>query len=497
MNLSRLPAVRREQAPDAPAVTDDTHGTLSNAAFADLVERYARHFAHHDVGPGDIVAVKLTNRAELVVALFAAWRLGAALTPVNPALTAAETRYQLEDSRAKAVVVEEAADGLPASVAVLTLDELAGPAPSEAALPELPVDPDAGAEDLALVIYTSGTTGRPKGVELVHRNIDAMTAAMIESMKMDGADQVHSLLILPLFHVNGIVVSVLSPLRAGGQATIMGRFSATNFFTILEQARPTFFSGVPAMYAMFANLPPEVQPDTSSLRFVVCGAAPMPPQLIEVVEKRYGVQLIEGYGLSEATCASTVNPLDGLRKPGTVGLPLPGQTVAVMGEDGELVTDGGIGEVVISGPTVMRGYLGRPEETARTIRDGWLHTGDVGRLDEDGYLVLVDRVKDMIIRGGENIYPKEIETVLHDHPAVFEAAVVGRPDPVMGEVPVAFVSLRDGTAATPGELAEFLTERIAPYKRPVEVLLVPAVPKNPVGKIDKPTLRHQALTPAL
>ncbi|MET7936725.1 AMP-binding protein [Streptomyces sp. NPDC005322] len=498
MNLSCLPAVRREQAPDAPAVADEAHGSLSNAAFADLIDRYARHFAGQGLGPGDIVAAKLPNRVELVVALFAAWRLGAALTPVNPALTAAETRYQLEDARAKMLVAEEPPTGVseavPESVTVLTPAELAGPAPQVAALPELPADPDTGGDDLALVIYTSGTTGRPKGVELLHRNIDAMTAAMVESMKLTEAE--HSLVILPLFHVNGIVVGILSPLRAGGRATIVGRFSAKGFFTALEKARPTCFSGVPAIYAMLANLPPEVQPDTSSLRFVVCGAAPMPPQLIDVVEQRFGVQLIEGYGLSEATCASTSNPLDGLRKPGTVGLPLPNQTVAIMGEDGRLITDGGVGEVVICGPTVMRGYLGRPEETAKTIRDGWLHTGDLGRLDEDGYLVLVDRVKDMIIRGGENIYPKEIETVLHDHPAVLEAAVVGRPDDVLGEVPVAFVSVRDGAETSPAGITAFLTARLAPYKQPAEVFIVPEVLKNPVGKIDKPMLRRQALMPA-
>jgi acyl-CoA synthetase (AMP-forming)/AMP-acid ligase II len=506
MNLSRLPAVRREQDPDAPAIADDAHGVLSNAAFSDLVDRYARHFAHREVRAGDIVAVKLTNRIELVAALFAAWRLGAALTPVNPALTAAETRYQLADCRAKAVVVENPvetpaetpvespSDGLPASVTVLTVGELAEPAPEAVALPEWPADPDAGGDDLALVIYTSGTTGRPKGVELLHRNIDAMTAAMIEAMKLTEAD--HSLLVLPLFHVNGIVVSILSPLRAGGQATIVGRFSAQGFFTALERARPTFFSGVPAIYAMLANLPPEVRPDTSCLRFAVCGAAPMPPQLIGAVEKRFGLQLIEGYGLSEATCASTANPLDGIRKPGTVGLPLPRQTVAIMDEEGRLITDGSVGEVVISGPTVMRGYLGRPEETAKAVRDGWLHTGDVGRLDQDGYLILVDRVKDMIIRGGENIYPKEIETVLHDHPAVLEAAVVGRPDDVLGEVPVAFVSLRDGVDVTAGEINAFLAGRLAAYKCPVAVHLVPEVPKNPVGKIDKPTLRRQALAPS-
>ncbi|MYR84900.1 AMP-binding protein [Streptomyces sp. SID685] len=490
MNLSRLPAVRREQAPNAPALTDDAHGTLSNADFADLIDRYARHLAHRGVRPGDIVAVKLTNRVELVATLFAAWRLGAALTPVNPALTATETAYQLDDCRARAVVTEEAPDDLPAATTPLTLPELAAPAPDFGPLPEPAADGDA----LALVIYTSGTTGRPKGVELLHRNIDAMTEAMIETMRLTPAD--HSLLILPLFHVNGIVVSVLSPLRAGGQATLVGRFSAKGFFGALERARPTFFSGVPAIYAMLADLPPEVRPDTSSLRFAVCGAAPMPPGLIAAVEQRFGFRLMEGYGLSEATCASTSNPLDGPRKPGTVGLPLPGQTVSIVDERGRTVTDGGIGEVVISGPTLMHGYLGRPEETAKALRGGRLHTGDLGRLDEDGYLVLVDRVKDMIIRGGENVYPKEIETVLHGHPAVREAAVVGRPDPVLGEVPVAFVALRDGTGELPADVAAFAAERLAPYKCPVEILVLPELPRNPVGKTDKPALRRRVLTPA-
>ncbi|RRQ82271.1 AMP-dependent synthetase [Streptomyces griseofuscus] len=490
MNLSCLPAVRREQAPNAPALTDDAHGTLSNAGFADLIDRYARHLAHRGVRPGDIVAVKLTNRVELVATLFAAWRLGAALTPVNPALTATETAYQLDDCRARVVVTEEAPDGLPAATTPLTLPELAAAAPDLGPLPEPPADGDA----LALVIYTSGTTGRPKGVELLHRNIDAMTEAMIETMRLTPAD--HSLLILPLFHVNGIVVSVLSPLRAGGQATLVGRFSAKGFFGALERARPTFFSGVPAIYAMLADLPPEVRPDTSSLRFAVCGAAPMPPGLIAAVEQRFGFRLVEGYGLSEATCASTSNPLDGPRKPGTVGLPLPGQTVSIVDERGRTVTDGGIGEVVISGPTLMHGYLGRPEETAKALRGGRLHTGDLGRLDEDGYLVLVDRVKDMIIRGGENVYPKEIETVLHGHPGVREAAVVGRPDPVLGEVPVAFVALRDGTGELPADIAAFAAERLAPYKCPVEILVLPELPRNPVGKTDKPALRRRVLTPA-
>jgi acyl-CoA synthetase (AMP-forming)/AMP-acid ligase II len=208
----------------------------------------------------------------------------------------------------------------------------------------------------------------------------------------------------------------------------------------------------------------------------------MPAELIGRFETRYGVPIVEGYGLSEGSCASTVNPVDGLRKPGTVGLPMPGQQVAID------ATHGQPGEVLIKGPNVMRGYLGRPEETARTIQDGWLHTGDVGRFDEDGYLVLVDRIKDMIIRGGENIYPKEIENVLYAHPDVLEAAVVGAPDETYGEVPVAFVTLRPGATVSTDGLRDHCRQRLSKYKLPA-VELLEALPKNAVGKIDKPTLR--------
>ena len=257
---------------------------------------------------------------------------------------------------------------------------------------------------------------------LDHANLTAMVAMITTAFDVTAAD--HCLLILPLFHVNGILVSVLSPLAAGGCTTITGRFSPSTFFDTVEAVRPTYFSAVPAIYAMLSALPDDVDPDTSSVRFAICGAAPMPAELIARFEQRYGTTIVEGYGLSECTCVATVNPVDGPRKAGTVGLPLPGQEVALLDTDGKPTTDGQ-GEVIVRGPNVMRGYLNKPEDTARTLADGWLHTGDVGYFDADGYLVLVDRVKDMIIRGGENIYPKEIENVLYTHPAVLEAAVVG------------------------------------------------------------------------
>jgi len=489
MHFAALPDERAAQDPGAPALADQHSGELTNAQVLERVEVAARQLARAGVRPGDVVAVKLPNRLELVIALFAAWRLGAAATPINPTLTATEVEYQLSDSAARVLVCED--DSTPvAGATVVTLSALSdasGPAP-------VPDKIDFSADDVALLIYTSGTTGRPKGVELTHSNIMAMAQSMIEAMQLS-ADS-HSLLILPLFHVNGIVVSVLSPLLAGGRATVAGRFNPGTFFDIVEQVQPTYFSAVPAIYAMLATLPAEVKPRTDSIRYAVCGAAPMPVELINSFETRYNVPIIEGYGLSEGTCATTSNPVEGVRKAGTVGLPLPGQRVEIMNAAGEILPKGETGEVVVSGPTVMRGYLNRPEETATTIIDGWLHTGDIGYLDPDGYLSLVDRAKDMIIRGGENIYPKEIESVIYTHPGVLEAAVVGRPDPVYGEVPVAFVSFRDGAGLTTDELRAHLAQHLAKYKLPAEIVALAEVPKNPVGKIDKPTLRRRFATPA-
>lgn len=479
MHLATLPATRAADDPGGPALGDDA-GDLDNAAMLERVERAAAALRRRGVGPGGVIAISLPNRVELVIALFAAWRLGAAVTPINPVLGPVEAAYQVADAGAVLVVAENADRDL--GVPSLTLTELdaggAEPLPASAY----------AVDDLALLIYTSGTTGSPKGVMLTHANLDAMTASFVEWFALDPAD--HSLLVLPLFHANGIVLGTLSPLRAGGRVSITGRFSRDRFFADVEHRRPTYFSAVPAIFALLSSLPHDVRPDTSSLRFAVCGAAPMPAEAIARFEDRFGVTIVEGYGLSETTCASTINPLHGRRKPGTVGLPLPGQQVDVVGEDGTPVAPGEVGEVVIAGPVVMAGYLGRPDETARTIVDGRLRTGDLGRFDDDGYLQIVDRIKDMIIRGGENLYPKEIENALYRHPDVREAAVVGAPDPVLGEIPVAFVSLREGGTATAGELAEHARGILAGFKCPTEITLVDELPKNPVGKIDKPSLRR-------
>jgi long-chain acyl-CoA synthetase len=477
--LAALPDARAAAQPDAPAIADDAVA-LDNAAFADRVARAAALLARLGVGAGDVVAVALPNRLELIITLFAAWRLGAAATPVNPTLTAAEMEYQIQDAGAKVVIGE----GLELDAAVVEADALAAE-PTLHTEPS-PVEPDA----LALLIYTSGTTGKPKGVMLDHANLAAMTEMTRAGLGMTAGD--HSLLILPLFHVNGIVVGTLTPLLAGGRVTVAGRFSPKTFFGLVERIRPTYFSAVPAIYAMLTSLPEAATANTSTLRLVVCGAAPMPAELIARVERTLGVVLVEGYGLSEGSCASTLNPYDGVRKPGTVGLPLPGQEVRVVDHNGNPVPQGQRGEVVIRGANVMRGYLNRPDETAKTVVDGWLHSGDVGVFEPDGYLRIVDRIKDMIIRGGENIYPKEIETALYGHDAVLEAAVVGRPDDVLGEVVVAYVALRPEADIGVGELHDLCAERLAKYKRPATIEVLETLPKNAVGKIDKPSLRRLA-----
>jgi acyl-CoA synthetase (AMP-forming)/AMP-acid ligase II len=465
VNLSCLPDQRAAHDPIAPAVADDT-GELNNAEFLDAVKHAAATLRGSGVSAGDVVAIKLPNTADFVVSLFAAWRLGAAVTPVNPSLSAPEVRYQLADAGAKVLIADELYHCEPAQPGASQRDD----------------------GSLALLIYTSGTTGRPKGVMLDHANLNAMCRSVIDGFGLTRAD--HSLLILPLFHVNGIVVGTLSPLLAGGRATVAGRFDPRTFFARLEQTRATYFSAVPTIYTTLCGLPDDIEPDASAVRFAVCGAAPASVELLARFESRYGIPIIEGYGLSEGTCVSTANPLNGTRKPGTVGLPLPGQTIRIVDPAGQPVPDGATGEVVIKGANVMLGYLNRPAETAKTIVDGWLHTGDIGRFDEDGYLVLVDRAKDMIIRGGENIYPREIEAVVHHLPQIAEAAVVGRPNPTYGEEPVLFVATHPDTAVTAETIRDHIAGQLAKYKWPVNITMLDDLPKNAVGKLDKPALRR-------
>jgi acyl-CoA synthetase (AMP-forming)/AMP-acid ligase II len=484
MKLSTLPDRRAAENPHGPAVADSRQ-QLTNAALRDRVHAAAHQFSGKGIGAGDVVAVKLRNRVEFVIALFAAWRVGAAVTPINPSLTDDEVIRQLTDSAARLLVLDDDAPTT-ADVATLAVTDLA----TDPAVAAQPAHDDTSA--LALLIYTSGTTGSPKGVMLDHANLDAMADMGRHALRIGVADR--CLLLLPLFHVNGIVVSVVTPLLAGASVVITDRFDAATFFQVIEREKPSYFSAVPTIYTMLAALPEGVTPDTSSVRFAICGAAPASEELLARFENRYGFPLIEGYGLSEGTCASTINPIDDPRA-GTVGKPFPGQRIRIVDTAGADVAVGTDGEVLIAGPNVMRGYLGRPADTARTVIQGWLHTGDIGHLDTDGYLTLAARSKDMIIRGGENIYPREIEDVLVSHPTVLEAAVIGAPDDKWGEVVIAYAAPRPGATIDPNALQALCARSLAGYKRPTAIVVVDAIPKNPVGKTDKAPLRAAHAAP--
>ena len=482
MSFSSLPDRRAALDPQGLAVSDSAR-TYSNAELLDRVRAAESHLHDLGIGPRDVVALKLSNRVEFIVLLFAAWRIGATITPVNPSLTAGEVARQLADSGSALMVVEPDAEPFDSpGVSVLDVSEL-----RKVVEPGSAGEPYADPSALALLIYTSGTTGVPKGVMLDHANLDAMAQMGWDAFRLDETDK--CLLILPLFHVNGIVVSVLMPLLAGASVVVATRFHPETFFTLVESERPTFFSGVPTIFGMLAALPADIQPDTSSIRFAICGAAPAPAELLERFESRYAIPIVEGYGLSEATCGSTINPIDGLRKAGSVGLPFPGQKLRILAADGSDVPNGVDGEVIVAGPNVMRGYLGRPEETDKVLIDGWLRTGDVGHLDDDGYLTLVGRSKEMIIRGGENIYPKEIEDVLTVDPAVLDAAVIGVPDELWGEVVVAYVQPEPGCVVDLDALHARCAASLSGYKRPTAIHVLDPLPRNAVGKIAKLALR--------
>ena len=482
MRFSKLPDLRAAQAPDGACIADATI-TLSNSEFYSKVLVAAGVFAELGIGAGDVVAVMLPNQVEFVVAMFAAWRLGAAITPINPGLTVQEATHQMNDSGAKLLINVSGATVVK-HVHSIPSSALHGAVHYGAHYAGAPVDDPAA---LALLIYTSGTTGLPKGVMLDQANIAAMADMSCQELQIGPAD--HCLLVLPLFHVNGIVASILTPLLAGSRVTIRARFDIETFFADVELLRPTYFSAVPTIYALLNALPEQVKPDTSSLRYGICGAAPAPAELLSNFEARYGFPLVEGYGLSEGTCASTINPFNGTRKAGTVGLPFIGQRIAIADARGQHLPPGETGEVLVQGPNVMRGYLGKPEETARTIVDGWLHTGDLGRIDADGYLSIVGRIKEMIIRGGENIYPKEIEDALSAFPGVLEAAVIGAPHETLGEIVIAYVAYRAGHSGTLEKLNEHCAERLTRYKRPAAIHVIGSLPRNAVGKIDKLKLR--------
>ncbi|MCL4557174.1 MAG: long-chain fatty acid--CoA ligase [Deltaproteobacteria bacterium] len=470
--------------------------------FNERINRFANGLKSIGVKKGDTVHIYLNNSPEFLYAALAVNKLGAIAGPINCWWSADEVKFLLNDSGGKYLVVESAyyqnIEDMKSSLTTLQKIVFLGDDPPKDTIPyqELMKHSDVlgpvaiSPDDDAYLFYTSGTTGKPKGALLTHSN--ALYAVMgvrsVLHSDEEKGDEV-ALIFLPLFHVNAMM-SMVSALYSGVTVALRLTFSASEFGEVVERYKVTFFSGVPAVYNILILIADDVKKhDLSSLKFGVCGAAPLAEETFKKFEATYGIKIVEGYGLTEGTVVSTLNPLDGVRKIGSIGKSLPGQEVKVVDDNGKSLGVDEIGELVIKGGAIMKRYHNRPEETSQTVIDGWLHTGDIGYVDADGYYFIVDRKKDMVIRGGENIYPKEIENVLYEHPKVMDAAVIGVPDKVMGEEAKAFIVLKPGEKATEDEIKAYTKSRLAEFKVPKYVEFIDDLPKNIIGKVLKKELR--------
>jgi long-chain acyl-CoA synthetase len=457
------------------------------------VEGATRHaaglLAAKGVGAGDRVGLMLPNVPYFPVLFFGALRLGAVVVPMNPLLKEREVAFHLRDSGAKLLLAwhqfeEAAAAGASAAGAECVLVTPGDTEQQIGAASPLADVASREESDTALILYTSGTTGTPKGAELTHGNL--REAARIAVDLVDSGPETVTFGALPLFHVFGLTSGLNACVRVGGCLTLLPRFDPGKALEIVARDRVNTFLGVPTMYA--AMLHHEGSFDASSLELCVSGGAAMPVEVLRGFEERFGCTVLEGYGLSESTAIAAFNRPDRERKPGSIGIPVPDTEMRLDGEE-----DGGPGEILLRGPTVMKGYWNRPEATAETLDgDGWLRTGDIARVDEDGYYFVVDRKKELVIRGGFNVYPREIEEVLYEHPAVREAAVLGIPHESLGEEVGAAVVLRDGETATAEEIRDYVKSRVAAYKYPRRVWFADELPKGPTGKILKREIQAPA-----
>ncbi len=453
------------------------------------------------VGPGDRVIVMLPNCPEVMQSYGGILRCGAVIVPVIFLLGEREVAHILADSEAQVVItntdmlwkVEPQIGALPTLRHVLLVDG-GGNGGTLAFAEEVGRESerfpavDRRDEDLAVILYTSGTTGVPKGVALSHANLESNARSAASLWELEREDWAVG--VLPLSHSYGLTVMNAGHLL-GTRAALLRWFNPEEVLQTIQTFKAVSMSGVPTMFVYLLNYPEAGRFDTSSMRVWGSGAAPLPVEIVEPFEKKFGGTLLEGYGLTEASPVVSAHRLSGARKLGSVGQPIPGVEVSVQDDEDRPLPAGEVGEVCVKGPNVMVGYYRSPEETARAIRGGWLHTGDMGRLDADNFLYIVERKKDLIIRGGFNIYPREVEEALYAHPKVAEAAVVGMPDPLMGEDALAFVVLKDGETATAAEIMAFCQTRLARFKCPKQVRFVGSLPKSPIGKILRKELRTQ------
>ncbi|MFF3877861.1 long-chain fatty acid--CoA ligase [Streptomyces sp. NPDC001978] len=493
-NLACLVAGAPADWAERPALRLDEHA-LTYRALDEASARVAAMLSGLGLVAGDRVGVMLPNVLQFPVVYYGILRAGCVVVPMNPLLKSREVAYYLSDAQAKVAFVwhgfaEEGGRGAEDAGAQAVV---VAPTEFEAHLGRH--EPTAGvadrdAEDTAVLLYTSGTTGQPKGAQLTHANLLRNAQESARLFTLGPGDVVFGG--LPLFHSFGQTCGMNAVLSAGSTLTLLPRFDPTEALRVLERDRVTVMQGVPTMYGALLQHPRRGEYDLSALSMGASGGASLPVEVLRGFEAAFGCPILEGYGLSETSPVASFNHSDGARKPGSIGTPINGVAMRLVDDEFGDVAEGEVGEIAISGHNVMKGYWNRPEATADAIRDGWFRTGDIARRDEDGYYFIVDRKKDLIIRGGYNVYPREIEEVLYTHPAVGEAAVIGTPHPTHGEEVAAVVALKPGATATSEELRDFTKDRVAAYKYPRHVWLVDSLPKGPTGKI----LKREIVPPA-
>jgi len=500
-NLATILTETAMAGPDAPACRIGGI-TTSYRELDEQSGRLAAGLREAGLSPGHVVALQLPNLPQFLVAYFGALKAGLVVLPLNPLLMAPELEYHLTDSAASLLIGfegmhAEAAKACETTGVPLYLVSMGqGPLPEGAlAFGELlrpaPLDEPGGVprapDDTAVLVYTSGTTGRPKGAELTHFQL-YMNCTVAGGLFGARSDDV-VLAVLPFFHVFGLSSVINVFVRYGGCLSIVPRFAPAAVLDAIEADRCTVIGGVPTMLHALAQLDITGR-DLSALRVAVSGGASLPEDIMRTFEDKYGIEVLEGYGMTETASSCSFNR-PGDRKVLSIGKPLWGVRMRVADASGRPLPAGRehVGEILIRGHNVMKSYLGRPEATAETLRDGWLHSGDLGFVDEDGFYFIVDRAKDLVIRGGYNVYPREIEEVLYAHPAVLEAAVIGKPDERLGEEVVAVVALRPGHSASAEEIIAYTRQRLAAYKYPREIRFLAELPKGPSGKILKAALR--------
>jgi long-chain acyl-CoA synthetase len=506
LNLATLLEQSARRTPDKTAVIFD-QTRLSYAELNGAANKVANGLRRLGVQQGQKVAVMLPNLPFFPIAYYAILKAGASVVPLNVLFKRGEVQYHLEDADAVALIawegfLEEAAPGCAATPGCSTLivaqapnsqAELpAGALPLGALLAENPSTFDSAqsmADDTAVLLYTSGTTGKPKGAELSHMNMLLNATVTADRVMLLTASDIF-LCTLPLFHSFGQTAVMNQAIYLGATISMIPRFDPLKAFEVMQRDRVTVFMGVPTMYFYLLNHPEADSYDLSALRRCVSGGASMPVEVMHAFNKKYNVTIMEGYGLSETSPVASFNHLDQPPKPGSIGTPIWGVEMRVATPDGADAAPGELGEIAIRGHNVMKGYYKRPDATAEAIRaGGWFFTGDVARVDEDGYFSIVDRIKDLIIRGGMNVYPREIEEVLYAHPAIAEAAVVGMADPALGEEVKAVVALKAGQTVTADEIMAYCKERLAAFKYPRSVEFRDSLPKTATGKILKRELR--------